>query len=46
MSFLGYVIAGWSITFVAFSVYIYFVLKKGRSLSSKVPESRRRWIDS
>lgn len=46
MSYVGYLIAGWSLTFVTFIVYTYFVLRKGRILSSKVPEARRRWIDS
>ncbi len=46
MSYIGYVLAGWLSTFLAFATYIFFVLRRGRSYSAKVPEARRRWIDS
>jgi len=44
MTHVGYLIAGWSISVGAVLAYAGWVLWRGRSLSRRVPESRRRWM--
>lgn len=44
MTDLGYILAGWSIGLGTLGVYAYSVLVRGRSLSRRVPEERRRWM--
>ena len=44
MTHVGYLVAGWSITVAAVVAYAVWVLGRGRSLSRRVPESRRRWM--
>jgi hypothetical protein len=40
----GYVVAGYLITFVGVGAYAAWILVRGRRLSAKVPEERRRWM--
>jgi hypothetical protein len=41
----GYVIAGWSIVFAGTAVYAAAIVRRGRRLSERVPEDRRRFLD-
>lgn len=41
----GYVIAGYLIVFSGLAVYISTLLVKGKRLSARVPEERRRFLD-
>ena len=40
----GYVVAGYVITFLGLGAYAAWILIRGRRLSAKVPEERRRWM--
>jgi hypothetical protein len=40
----GYVVAGYLITFFGLGAYAAWILIRGRRLSAKVPEERRRWM--
>ena len=40
----GYVVAGYAITFLGLGAYAGWILIRGRRLSAKVPEERRRWM--
>lgn len=40
----GYVIAGYLVTFGSIGIYAVWVLLRGRRLSARVPEERRRWM--
>jgi len=40
----GYVVAGYVITFLGLGAYAGWILTRGRHLSAKVPEERRRWM--
>ncbi len=40
----GYVVAGYVITFLGLGAYAGWILIRGRHLSAKVPEERRRWM--
>jgi hypothetical protein len=40
----GYVVAGYTATFGGILAYAAWVLIRGRRLSARVPEDRRRWM--
>jgi hypothetical protein len=40
----GYVVAGYVFTFLGLGAYAAWILERGRRLSAKVPEERRRWM--
>jgi hypothetical protein len=40
----GYVVAGYLVTFGGLGAYAVWILVRGRRLSAKVPEERRRWM--
>jgi hypothetical protein len=40
----GYVVAGYLVTFLGLGAYAAWILIRGRRLSVKVPEERRRWM--
>ena len=41
----NFVIAGYGIVFGGLALYIGYVLRRGRTLSQRVPEERRRFLD-
>ena len=41
----GYVIIGWSIVFAGTAAYAAAVVQRGRRLSDRVPEEKRRFLD-
>lgn len=43
MTHVGYVAAGWSISLLALAVYAVRLVRRGRSLSERVPPGQRRW---
>jgi hypothetical protein len=43
---VGYLVAGWGITFVACAVYAVSVMRRSRKLSERVPAERARWMAS
>ncbi len=45
MNHWAFVLAGYGIVIVGLAVYISWVLSRGRSLTSEVPEERRRFLD-
>jgi len=46
MTHLGYLIAGWGITLVVILVYLVSVFRRARSVASRVPPGRQRWMTS
>lgn len=44
MSNWGYIIIGWGVTGGALGLYSSRLLLRGRALSRRVPEERRRWM--
>ena len=40
----GYVIAGWTITFIVLFTYASWIIVRGRALSRRVPPEDRRWM--
>lgn len=44
MSDWGYVVAGWSVTFVVLVAYAVWLIVRGRALSKQVPPEDRRWM--
>jgi hypothetical protein len=44
MTHAGYIAAGWSISAALLVAYAVTVLLRGRRLSGRVPERRRRWM--
>jgi hypothetical protein len=43
---IGYAYAGWAIAVVSGVGYVLWVLQRGRRVSDRVPEGKRRWSDS
>ena len=43
MTHVGYVAAGWGITLLALGAYALRTVRRGRSLSDRVPAEDRRW---
>lgn len=41
----SYVIAGYAFVFAGLAAYVAHVLYRGRELSKRVPEDRRRFLD-
>lgn len=46
MTHVGYLIAGWGITFAACAGYAVSVMRRARKLSERVPAERARWMTS
>jgi hypothetical protein len=44
MSTGGYIALAWIVTMVVVAAYSYWVIRRGRELSSRVPEEDRRWM--
>ena len=44
MTHAGYLIGGWGLTFVACSLYAVSVIRRARTVASKVPFERARWM--
>lgn len=44
MSTTFYIATAWIVTFGALALYAFWVIRKGRELSSRVPEEHRRWM--
>lgn len=44
MTHVGYIAAGWALTFGVCGLYAFWLIGRGRSLSSRVPVARRRWM--
>lgn len=44
MTHVGYLIAGWGISFSACAIYALSVMRRARRLSALVPEERQRWM--
>lgn len=44
MSQWGYVALGWSSAVVVLGAYVTVLLRRGRSLSRRVPPEERRWM--
>jgi len=45
MTHVGYLIAGWGITLGTLGIYAFRLVRRGRSLSARVPDARRRWLE-
>ncbi len=45
MTHVGYLIAGWGITLVTLGTYALRVVRRGRNLSTRVPDAHRRWLE-
>lgn len=46
MTHLGYLIAGWAISFGLIVLYAIRLCILGSRLSKRVPDQQRRWLDS
>lgn len=44
MTHVGYIAAGWAVTFGVCGVYAYYLVNRGRALTQRVAEDRRRWM--
>ncbi len=44
MTHVGYLVAGWGITFVACGVYVFSVMRRARRVAARVPAERARWM--
>jgi hypothetical protein len=44
MSNWGYIVLGWSVTGAALAAYAMRLVTRGRSLTRRVPEEKRRWM--
>lgn len=44
MTHLGYLLAGWGVTIGVGAAYATSLVVRGRRLSARVPQDRRRWI--
>jgi len=45
MTHVGYLVAGWGIVVGVLSVYAVRLARRGRALSSLVPNPHRRWLE-
>ncbi len=45
MTHVGYLVAGWGITLGALGIYALRLVRRGRDLSTRVPDARRRWLE-
>ena len=45
MTHVGYLIAGWGITLATLGTYALRVVRRGRNLSTRVPDAHRRWLE-
>ena len=46
MNGLGYIIASWTLVFGAVAIYAVRLVQRGRTLTRRVPNERRRWMSS
>ena len=46
MNGLGYIIASWTLVIGAIAVYAVRLLQRGRTLTRRVPNERRRWMSA
>lgn len=44
MTHVGYIAAGWAVTFGACGLYASYLINRGRTLTRRVPDGRRRWM--
>lgn len=44
MSTTAYIATAWIVTFAVIALYAAWLLRRGRELSQRVPEERRRWM--
>ena len=44
MTHAGYVFSAWGITLGSGALYALYLVRRGRSLARRVPDSRRRWM--
>jgi len=44
MENLGYILAGWTISLSVIGLYAASLLRRGKTLTARVPVERRRWI--
>jgi hypothetical protein len=43
---LGYIIASWTLVFGSVAVYAVRLVQRGRTLTGRVPNERRRWMST
>lgn len=43
MTYAGYVASGWGFAIVLVGVYAFTLVRRGRTLSQRVPPEERRW---
>lgn len=46
MTHVAYLIAGWGISLGAIALYAVSLIRRGKSLSARVPVERRRWMST
>ena len=44
MSTTGYIATAWIVTMVVLAAYSWWIIRRGRELSKRVPEDERRWM--
>jgi hypothetical protein len=43
---IGYIIAAWTLVSGAIALYALRLIQRGRTLSRRVPDERRRWMST
>ncbi len=46
MTHLGYLLVGWGVTLAVGGLYAAWLIVRGRRLTARTPEPRRRWMTS
>ena len=46
MTHLGYLLVGWGLTIGSGVLYSILLIRRGRALATRVPTSRRRWMNA
>jgi hypothetical protein len=46
MTQMGWVLLGWAVVIGAITLYAVSVILRGRQLATRVPQDRRRWMNS
>lgn len=44
MTHVGYIAAGWAVTFGVCGLYAVWLVTRGRAMTARVPADRRRWM--
>ena len=46
MTHVGYLVAGWGITFLVVGLYTFTLIQRGKRLAQRVPVEKQRWMST